>query len=332
MVCKGATAKDFTAPRGSGRVKILVFGAGAIGSFVGALLSIENEVTLVARAAHADAIRARGLKISGRTTLVAHPNVATEVPIAEFDAVFVTTKSYDTANAVQALQPLWRRTIFVTLQNGLGNAEALSDAVDRVLAGTTTHGVTFVRPGEVVHAGEGETVVGVVKGAVRADADHIADVLTRAGIATSVTDDVRHELWAKAIVNAAINPLTAVLRAPNGAVVANEDLRGIVERLAREGASAANDAGVTVEGDRIAAKAVEVARATADNRSSMLQDLERGRQTEIEAITGALLRSAAKGRRLPYTETVYALVRGLEGSLAVAPKEKTDPRRGNLFK
>jgi 2-dehydropantoate 2-reductase len=303
--------RRFAVPRA---VKILVFGAGAIGSWLGGFLSMKHEVTLVGRRAHVDAIRERGLRISGRATLLARVAATTQVPQDPPDVIFVTTKSYDTAAAVDALRAFWRRSTFVTLQNGLGNAERLAADAERVIAGTTTHGVTFVGPGEVVHAGTGETRIGGVKGVARADVQRLADALTAAGIPTAVTDDVRRELWAKAVVNAAINPLTAVLRVRNGDLVRHDDLRALLDRLAREGAVAARAAGVDLDPDGIAAKAAEVAARTAENRSSMLQDVERGRRTEVEAITGELLR-AARGVVLPYNERVYALVRGVERTL-----------------
>ena len=306
-------------------VRILVFGAGAIGSLFGGLLSRENDVTVVARKAHVDAINRRGLRIRGLTNLLVHPTGTADVPTGDFDAIFVTTKAYDAANALDALRKFWRRSTFVTLQNGPGNADVLAGKVDRVVAGTTTHGVTFDAPGEIVHAGIGDTVVGPWKGVARADVQHLADALTAAGIETTVADDVRRELWAKAVVNAAINPLTAVLRVPNGALAANADLRALVDRLAREGATAAAAAGVAVDPEDIAAKAVEVASRTAKNRSSMLQDVERGHRTEVDAITGELIRVAAsEGRRLPYNESLYTLMKGLEWSGTV-PKG-TEPR------
>jgi len=301
-------------------VKTLVFGAGAIGSLLGGLLSIENEVTIVARKPHVDAVNRRGLRISRVTNRIAWPTARIDAPADAPDVVFITTKAYDTERAVDALRAFWRRSLFVTLQNGLGNAEALAANADRVIAGTTTHGVTFVAPGEIVHAGAGDTVVGPVKGVDSADTQHLADVLTAAGVPTTVTSDARRELWAKAVVNAAINPLTAVLRVPNGVLVETDDLRHPVEILATEGATAAADAGVPLEPSDLAAKAVEVAARTAKNRSSMLQDIEAGRRTEVDAITGALVgAAAAKGRRLPYNEIVQALVLGLERNRPAGP-------------
>ncbi|HEV8595614.1 MAG TPA: ketopantoate reductase family protein [Thermoplasmata archaeon] len=293
-------------------MRILVFGAGAIGSLLAGLLSRENEVTMVARKPHVDAVNRQGLRISGLTTLLAWPTAAADAPSTEFDVVFVATKAYDTTAAVEALRAFWRHSVFVTLQNGLGNAETLAAKTDRVIAGTTTHGVTFVAPGEIVHAGAGDTMIGPWKGVKSKDADLIARMLTASGIATSVTDDVRQELWGKALVNAAINPLTAVLRRSNGELVRNDDLRALAERIVREGTVAAAHAGVVLDADATVRRALDVAHRTAENRSSMLQDIEHGHRTEVEAITGAILR-AAGADPMPYNHTVYALVRGLEG-------------------
>ena len=280
---------------------------------LGGLLSREHDVTIVGRKPHVDAVNRHGLHISGVSTMLAHPTATTDVPSEAPDVVFVTTKAYDTADAIEALRAFWRRSVFVTLQNGLGNAETLAAKAKRVVAGATSHGVTFVAPGEIVHAGAGDTVVGPVQGVTLGEVEAIAGLLTHAGIETTVVKDVRRELWAKAVVNAAINPLTVVLRVPNGELVRAGDLRALLDRLAREGAAASRAAGVDLDPDAMAAKSAEVARRTANNRSSMLQDVEKGRRTEIDAITGALLRAAgAKGLPMPYNEMMDLLVRGWE--------------------
>lgn len=294
---------------------VLVFGGGAIGSLIGGLLSRDHDVTIVTRTAHVEAINRNGLRITGLTTYVAHPMATTQVPDGDVDIAFVTTKAYDTDVAVDALRPFWRQSVFVTLQNGLGNAQRIAAKAERVAAGTTTHGVTLYAPGEIIHAGAGDTTLGPVKGVGADDVLRIADMLTSAGIRTVTVDDVARELWIKAVVNAAINPLTAILRVPNGELVEHDDLKAVLEKLAREGAVAAKAAGVDLDPGALAARAADVARRTADNRSSMLQDIERGRRTEIEAITGEILRAAqAKGLDLPYNRKAYALVRGVERS------------------
>src|SRR2546426_503274 len=142
-------------------VEILVFGAGAIGSFFGGLLSQRHDVTLIGRAEHISAVKSHGLRVSGKTSIIAKPRAALRVAQdAKPDFIFVTTKSYDTANAMIALRAFADRAIFVTLQNGLGNAETIARTARRVVAGTTAHGGTFVGPGAIRHAGAGETMIG----------------------------------------------------------------------------------------------------------------------------------------------------------------------------
>src|SRR2546425_10005755 len=142
-------------------VEILVFGAGAMGSFIGGLLSRRRKVVLIGRSEHVDAIRAHGLRITGKTSMIAKPDVSTTVPQNALpDLVFVTTKAYDTANAMLALQRLADRSPFVTLQNGLGNAETIAKTARRGVAGTTAIDATYVGPGENRHAGAGDTRLG----------------------------------------------------------------------------------------------------------------------------------------------------------------------------
>jgi len=294
-------------------VRVLVFGAGAIGSLLGGLLSEAHDVTIVGRKPHVDRVNRQGLRITGLTKRIVWPTAMTDVPTGDFDVVFVTTKAYDTANAVEALRAFWRRSMFVTLQNGLGNAERIAELADRVLAGTTSHGVTFVAPGEIHHAGVGDLAIGPWKATTAEDATRLATALTASGLPAVAIADARRALWAKVVVNAAINPLTAVLREPNGALVDHDDLRELLAAVAREAVAAANTAGVEMAEDELANRAADVAVKTAENRSSMLQDVERGRRTEIDAITGELLRVASRtGLDLPYLRILDALVRGIE--------------------
>jgi 2-dehydropantoate 2-reductase len=294
-------------------VRVLVFGAGAIGSLLGGILARDHDVTITGRKPHVDVVNRQGLRITGHTQRLAWPTATTDVPSGDFDIVFVTTKAYDTETAIDALRAFWRRSMFVTLQNGLGNAERIAEHAERVLAGTTSHGVTFVAPGQILHAGVGDLVVGPWRDTTADDARRVADMLTAVGLTTSVVADVRRELWAKVVVNAAINPLTAVLRMPNGVLVNHEDLRTMVGFVAREAVAAAGVAGVGLDAEALVARTLDVAAKTADNRSSMLQDVERGRRTEVDAITGELVRTASSaGLGLPYLRTMDVLVRGLD--------------------
>ncbi len=298
-------------------MRVLVFGAGAMGSFFGGLLSARNEVILIGRADRVRAIRAHGLRISGKTVRLAHPRAAARIPQdARPDLVIVSTKAYDTANAMKQLRPLAKSPIFLTLQNGLDNAEIIGRTATRVVAGTTAHGVTFLGPGEIRHAGVGETVLGPWANVDEDELVRLRDVFEEAGITTRLTSDIRTELWAKVIVNASINPLAALAGVPNGRLVRDKRLLATLETVCRESAAIAKAEGARIDAEEIVQRTVLVARRTAANRSSMLQDLDHGRKTEIDAITGAVLRSAARQRMAaPLNQALYALVKAREAAL-----------------
>jgi 2-dehydropantoate 2-reductase len=295
-------------------VRILVFGAGAMGSFLGGVLARRHDVALVGRRDHIAAIREGGLRITGKTELVARPAAfeqADEVESA--DLVLVATKAYDTEAAMNDLRGFAETSVFLTLQNGLDNADVIARHAGKVLAGVTSHGVTFVKPGIVRHAGVGETIIGAYRGTADDDARRVAEAFLQVGLPTRVTPAVRCELWAKVVVNASINPLTALVRVPNGQLLALGPLEDLLEETAREVARVARAAGCALEDGEAVALVRDVAKATATNRSSMLQDIERRRPTEIDAIVGAVLREAARhGLDVPVCRTLHRLVQAAE--------------------
>lgn len=297
-----------------GLVEILVFGAGAMGSFFGGLLSARQDVLLVGRRAHMAAIRTHGLRISGKTVRLARPHAATRIPAAAHpELILVATKAYDTRAAMSALRRFAKTAIFLTLQNGLDNAETIARSASRVVAGTTSHGVTFLRPGEVRHAGIGDTTIGAWRGVDHDDVVRVRDVLDEAGVRTQISDDIKRDLWSKLVVNAAINPLVALAGVPNGRLVQDKGLDELLESVGREAVAVARADGVPLDAAETVRRTRLVARRTAGNRSSMLQDLDRHRPTEIEAITGALLRTADRvGVDAPLNRALYALVRARE--------------------
>jgi len=297
-------------------VEILVFGAGAIGSFFGGLLSQRHNVTLIGRAEHISAIKSHGLRVRGKTAIIAKPRAAIRVPQnARPDFVFVTTKSYDTANAMIALRPFADRAIFVTLQNGLGNAETIAKTARHVVAGTTAHGVTFVGPGEIRHAGVGETVLGAWTRVDESDLVRLRDLLADVGIVASVTSDIQTELWSKLVVNASINPIAALAEVPNGRLVRDKRLLGLIENVCREATAVAKAEGARVDEEELRHRTLLVAKRTAANRASMLQDLDRHHRTEIDAITGSIVRVAERRRiPVPLNAGLYALVRAKEAA------------------
>jgi 2-dehydropantoate 2-reductase len=301
-------------------MKVVVFGAGALGSLVGGLLSQREDVTLVGRKEHLEAVRAHGLAIRGATQLVAHPQVALSAAEASTPELLVlTVKAYDTERALRDARPLLGpSTAVLSLQNGLGNLERVTSAVGEGLAlgGVTTHGVTFLEPGQVHHAGVGYTLVGGAPG-TRPLAQEVAAMLTRAGLKAEPTERIQGELWAKAILNAAINPLTAITGLPNGQLLLQPGLKELMERVVAEGEGIAEAAGVELP-EGLAERARRVAQLTAGNKSSMLQDIERGRRTEVDSICGALVQAArGAGLNAPLNAALLALVKGIESTTKV---------------
>lgn len=303
-------------------MRVVVFGAGAMGSLVGGLLSQHHDVTLVGRKDHLEAIRAHGLAITGATQLTARPHVAlTAREAATPDLLVLTVKAYDTARALRDAKPLLGpRTAVLSLQNGLGNVEAVRDAAGAALTlgGVTTHGVTFVEPGHVHHAGVGYTKVGAIAPGSAPLAGEVAAALTQAGMKAEAVPDIAAELWAKVIVNAGINPLTAITGLPNGEVLAQPGLKALLEATVREAEAVARAAGIRLPEGDLVERTRRVAQLTAPNKSSMLQDIERGRRTEVDSICGAIVRTArAHGTSAPLNAALLALVQGIESTTRV---------------
>jgi 2-dehydropantoate 2-reductase len=283
-------------------------------------LASEHDVTLVARKPHVEAIRKEGLRLTGHTERVVDVDASMSAEgLDEADVVFVTVKAYQTEQAVRDARPvIAENTFVVSLQNGLGNVETVAKHThpSRTVGATTSHGCIFHGPGRVEHAGTGDTVLGPPSPPRQPAHDELAAALTDVGIETRVVDDVRPELWAKAAVNAAINPTTAITGLNNGALRDIEELDELVADAASEVEAVARAEGIDVEDGEWGDKARTVADRTADNRSSMLQDVQSGNRTEIDAICGHVAKRARElGVEAPVNRTLARLVRGIEATL-----------------
>ncbi len=309
-------------PRGT-RVRILTLGAGAVGSVLAARLSAAGySVELTARPAHAAAIRAHGLRVTGTDEGTFHPTALADLADASPpDAVLLTVKTFDLAAAATALGRRFPRPVPTLLpQNGLHieppvvaalRAASGADPTSALVRAVSSIPATLVGPGVVRQAGAGEIVLrDPAGGGPAAGATALfRDAFARAGLAVRLVDDLDRELWSKAIVNAAINPVTALHRVTNGRL-RESPFREEAVALLREAQRAAGAAGVEFS-DEVADRALErIVRATAENRSSMLQDRERGRPTEVDAISGEIVRvAAAHGIDLPRTRAVVERLR-----------------------
>ena len=292
-------------------MEVLVFGAGALGSLVGGLLARAHDVTLVGRDPHVRRVRADGLRIDGEFDVRVRPRAVTDGTERAADLALVTTKAYDTDAAARALASGEHGAV-CPLQNGL-TEERLAAALDAtVLAGTASYGARLAEPGRVTCAGTGEVVVGARSGGPSPSAERVGEAFAAAGVGAVVAEDMPARRFEKLAVNAGVNGPSALARAENGPTV--DGPAGDVGReAARETARVARAAGVGLA-DADAVAAVErVAADTAANQSSMLEDVERGRRTEVDAIYGAVVDRAEKhGVAVPTCRTLASLVRGWE--------------------
>jgi 2-dehydropantoate 2-reductase len=225
----------------------------------------------------------------------------------EVRAALVLVKSWQTQRAAQQLaECLGADGLALTLQNGLGNREILAQALgdERVALGVTTVGANLLGPGKIRPAGEG-----TIHLQEHSRLEGLAGALRRAGFAVETAQDPESLLWGKLVINAGINPLTALLKVPNGALLDRPETRLLLAALVQETAAVARAQGVRLSYPDPVAAVEAVARRTASNRSSMLQDIFRGAPTEIDAICGAVVRAGeAVGIPTPVNWTMWKLV------------------------
>ena len=221
----------------------------------------------------------------------------------------VLVKSWQTRRAAgQLAHCLHPQGMALTLQNGLGNREILEDVLglERVGFGVTTTGATMLEPGRVRAGGSGPIYF-----RPQPSMEPLEALLKRAGFVLDPVDDVQGLLWGKLVINAGINPLTALLEVPNGVLLESNSLQEMMVGAAEETAAVAAALDVRLPFDSPAAQVIEVARSTGENTSSMLQDIRRGAPTEIDAISGAIVREGeAAGIPTPINRVLWNLVHG----------------------
>jgi 2-dehydropantoate 2-reductase len=299
---------------------VLVFGTGVVGTWMAVRLAASGaaRVTVAGRwAAGRDAL-AHGVRVDepGRSIEARVAVADTDGPLPASEFVLILVKSHQTAGvAGPAARAVAEEGRILTLQNGLGNREVLAAAAGafRVRAGVVTVGVRRV-DAHTVAALPGALTIEVPSGDV--PMARLASLLDDAGLAPQRVADVEPAQWRKLAVNCAINPLSATLRLPNGALLADPPTVATMRAAAREVAAVAAARGLDL-GD-VEGAALEVARLTTDNRSSMLQDVDRGARTEIDALCGAVVREGRqRGVPTPVNERLWREVRALEADAAV---------------
>jgi 2-dehydropantoate 2-reductase len=305
-------------------VSIAIMGAGAIGSATGGMLArAGHRVTLVGREPHIREISNNGLHISGiwGEHTVTDLRAVTSPPDEYQDIVFLTVKSYDTDTAARdALHIIGPDTIVVSMQNGIGNVETLAGIVGkaRTVGAMAIFGAAVPEPGSVeVTVIASETLVGEIDGRPTSRAMDIARMLDDAGIPTKPSVNIMREIWHKALYNIALNPLSAIFQVTYGQIADNPDTRWLISEMMSEAFLVAEAAGVDLGMDS-PDEYLEILwnrklPPTRDHRSSMLQDIVRGKRTEIDYINGKVVELGREyGIPTPYNNTIVKIVRTKE--------------------
>lgn len=296
-------------------MKIYVLGAGSIGSLFGALLSrAGNDVTLIGRENQVRAVKENGLRVVGIEEFVVHPKASIYAPEEPPDLLILATKSYSTKTALEcAKRCIGPETWILSIQNGLGNEELALKFTPNVLGGITTNGAMLVEGGVLKWTGKGVTVIGKYLTGSHPFVDEIAKTFNEAGLETYTTENVVGWKWAKVIVNSVINGLGTVLEVKNGFLKDDPYLESISIDIAREGCMVAQQLGIEFEVHPLELL-WDTIEKTRENYNSTLQDIWRGKKTEVDYIHGKIVEYAKTvGLEAPRNELLWALIKAKEG-------------------
>ncbi|MGQ9539233.1 MAG: ketopantoate reductase family protein [Candidatus Bathycorpusculaceae bacterium] len=289
--------------------KIIVLGAGAIGSVYGALMSKKNDVTLIGRKVHVEAVNTNGLSIFGEVNEVFPVKAETKIrEIPQNTLVILTTKAHETKNAINGIKKLLREdTAILIIQNGLGNEEIVKEIVGgkcKALRGITMMAAEFFEPGKVKFWG-GETVI-----EHNDVGENIAKVFNECGLKTRLSDDIVKEVWCKLVTNCVVNPLTAILRVRNYEI-ASDVLKAVRHGIVKECVEVAKAEGISLPNNL--EEEIDRKIASYKNFSSMYQDALKGEKTEIDFLNGKIVELGGKhGVPTPVNEAFVSLIKFLE--------------------
>ncbi|NWF96826.1 MAG: 2-dehydropantoate 2-reductase [Candidatus Thorarchaeota archaeon] len=303
-------------------MKLVFVGAGAVGCMYGGMLLLSgHHVTFVGRPPHTDAVREHGLHVSGvMGDHVLHPQITDDAStISRADFVFITTKAYDTLEAAREIRHLVDSGSYVViLQNGIGTERAVASELHttRVIRATTCAGARKTSHNEVVITGFGVTEIGTHYPEHQDATQTVASLIEKAGFPVRASANLDGLVWTKTIVNCGINPVGALTGMTNGEIHDCLSLRPVVIGLVDEATRVARAMGIHLTTDDPVRYTLGTAKATASNINSMLQDLRAGKRTEIDHMTGAVVRLGRElGVPVPLSEAVYALVTALESKV-----------------
>jgi 2-dehydropantoate 2-reductase len=300
---------------------IAVVGAGAVGSYYGALLAGAGyRVTLIGRQAHAQAVNAGGLRLrrAGHDEAIAVAATSGLDAARDADLVLLAVKSGDTEVLARQLAPrLSADALVLSLQNGVENAATLARHLQLPIVPAVVYVATAMpEPGLVLHSGGGDLVIGArdagsaQDAAMQARLQSVVDLFASAGVTVRVSSDVMGELWTKLMVNCAWNAVSALAQAPYGRIAEVAAMRTLQHEIVREVVAVAQADGQRLALDEALAAMEAIAVRMPLQRSSTAQDLARGKPSEIDHLNGFVVRRGAElGVATPVNQALHALVK-----------------------
>jgi 2-dehydropantoate 2-reductase len=308
-------------------MKIAIIGPGALGTLLAASLAIKSNPNnpldlwlLDHKPERAQLLNKQGLILEKGDQQLKCEIQATTDPneIGPTDIIFLCVKYQDVTAGLQLAAKLSHsESLLVTMQNGIGHLEMLKagKGSPAVVLGVTALGANLVSAGHVRHAGSGLTRIGFLKSASFARSLHLAKVcnlLNDCGMETAIVDEILDYIWAKLLINVGINALTAIHRCPNGQLLDSDDTRSMLTAAVQEGETVARAMQINLPGDPLA-MTIDVCKKTAQNLSSMLQDIKNNRPTEIDSINGEIVAAGTKlGIPVPVNEELVRKIKEIE--------------------
>lgn len=299
-------------------MKVAVMGAGAVGGYFGGTLAKSGaDITLIARGKHLEAMRKEGLRIkSYRGDFRVDVRAASDPKeVGPVELIIFTVKAYDTEGAIRLCIPMIREnTCILSLQNGVDNDEKIARAVgwEKVVGGVAYIGVSVEGPGVICHSAAGKIALGELDGRITHRIRKIAEMFSAAGIPCEMSEDIIKLKWKKLVWNAAFNALTTITKASVAGVLSDAKLMEIAAAAMYEVIEVAQKKGIDIDEAAIQ-DALTLSKNVGDFKTSMLQDFESGKKTEVEALNGIVLRKGREANvKTPVNQCLYSLVSFME--------------------
>lgn len=301
-------------------MRIVVVGAGAMGSIYGARLSQHNDVTLIdTNDELVKRINSSGIVLEeGGETHLFHPKAAKNVDgLCPVDLVILFTKALYSVSALENVKSvIGENTYLMTLQNGAGHEKILSrfTDVDHIVIGTTEDNGAVIDMGIVHHGGRGITNIGLLKDGSSSFLEEIKDSFNASGFDVRIHRNIQQLIWDKLMTNVSLSALTAVLQCDMSYISENDYATAICKELIREAVDVALAMGLSFNLEKVTEKVLSTSRNNKGGYTSIMMDIKNGRRSEVDTITGALVSKAHElGIPVSYHEMVLSLIHALEG-------------------